>query len=330
MYNVIDFYDNFTLKNNINIYYNLFDKVNYFIFYYKNYYVNFINIFKQRYIDNIKILQNPLHYERLLNNKIIILKNPYRYYICNNNLEDCNNNIKIFIKLFYKFNNNNLELHIYSNNNNLIINELIEHIYIHKNYTLIDIIEEQKKATYNLNIFISNYIDTYNLINCINYDCIPITSELFININDIYNIIINDNFINNYKNKLKNINTVSWMIKSLDILKLINNYYSYSDFIMYNNKIFTNTLKYIKEPNTILTKWKLPYEGQKLSVVMIEPREHENLKGVLYQMANIYGNTDVSLYIFHGNKNSNFVYNIINNWNNVILLNLQIDNLTNN
>ena len=327
---IIDFYDNFTLKNNINIYYNLFDKVNYFIFYYKNYYVNFINIFKQRYIDNIKILQNPLHYERLLNNKIIILKNPYRYYICNNNLEDCNNNIKIFIKLFYKFNNNNLELHIYSNNNNLIINELIEHIYIHKNYTLIDIIEEQKKATYNLNIFISNYIDTYNLINCINYDCIPITSELFININDIYNIIINDNFINNYKNKLKNINTVSWMIKSLDILKLINNYYSYSDFIMYNNKIFTNTLKYIKEPNTILTKWKLPYEGQKLSVVMIEPREHENLKGVLYQMANIYGNTDVSLYIFHGNKNSNFVYNIINNWNNVILLNLQIDNLTNN
>jgi hypothetical protein len=37
---IIDFYNNFVLKNNINTYYNLFDKVNYFIFYYKDYYEN--------------------------------------------------------------------------------------------------------------------------------------------------------------------------------------------------------------------------------------------------------------------------------------------------
>jgi hypothetical protein len=299
---IIDFYNNFTLKNNINIYYNLFDKVNYFIFYYENYYINFINLFNERYKNNVLILQNPLHYERLLNNNnnLSIIKNPHRYYIYNDNLEDCINNLNIFKNL----NNDKLELHIYYKNTDLIINDS-NNIYIHNNFNLIDIIEEQKIATYNINLYISDYIDKYNLINCINFNCIPIT-------------------LDNYKN----INTISWLIKSLDILKLINNNYLYCDYVKYNNKIFTNTLNHIIEPDNIYKQWKLPYEGQKLSLVIIEPREHENLKGVLYQMAKIYGNTDVSLYILHGNKNSNFIYNIINNWNGVLLLNLEIDNLT--
>lgn len=323
---IIDFYNNFVLKNNINTYYNLFDKVNYFIFYYKDYYENFIKIFSKRYTDNVFILQNPLHYERLFNNNnIAIIKNPYRYYIYNNNLEDCINNLKIFIDLFKKLNNNKLELHIYYKNKDLIINELNDYIHIHNNFNLIDIIEEQKIATYNINIFISNYIDTYNLINCIHYDCIPLIVELINNNNnyELLDIITNNILINNYKNKLKNIKSISWLTKTLDILKLINNFN-----LIDNNKIFTNTLNHIIEPDDKYKKWKLPYNGQKLSVVIIEPRIHENLKGVLHQMAKIYGNTNVSLYIFHGNKNTKFIYNIINKWNNVLLLNLEIDNLT--
>jgi hypothetical protein len=32
--------------------------------------------------------------------------------------------------------------------------------------------------------------------------------------------------------------------------------------------------------------WKVPFKGQKLALVLIEPRNHSNLKGVLYNAAN--------------------------------------------
>jgi hypothetical protein len=341
---IIDFYNKFTLKYNINIYFNLFDKVNYFLFYYKKYYNDFINIIQTRYTDNIIILYNSLHYERLLiKNDLLNIKNPYRYYIYNDNLdlEDCINNFKLFIELFNKFkllNNINLELHIYNKNiQSFIIDgyNLNNYIYIHNNYDISDIIKEQQLSTFYLHIFASNYIDTYNLISCINFDCIPIIQELIIYenidilVNYIYYIVTNENYLNNYKQELQNINkNISWLSKSLDILNLIYNNYSFNELKIYNDNIFTNTLKYIKEPYQINKQWKIPYNGQKLSVVIIEPREHINLKGVLYQMAHIYGNTDVSLYIFHGNKNINFINNIINNWNNVLLINMKIDNLS--
>ena len=380
---IIDLYNNFKFKNSITTYFNLFDKVNNFIFYNIKYFNNFIKLIDNRY-NNIKIIYNPLHYERLFNNNLINYKNPDRYYIYNNNLLDCLNNLKLFVNLYKLLNNINIELHIY--NNEIVLDKNNNnYIHIHNNFNIQDIINEQQKSSFHFNIYYSDYIDTYNLINCINFDCIPInqdtlnnynnnneilnnSNEIFDNnneilnnnneifdnnneifdnnneifdnnneildnkqnkiINKIYNIIINKNYLNNYKIRLLNTyKTISWLTKSLDILNLININYSYYDLKIYNDKIFTKTLNHIKEPEEKLKIWATPYNGQKLSVVIIEPRKHENLKGVIYQMANIYGNSDVSLYIFHGTNNYNYLNNIFNSWTNILFINLNIDNL---
>jgi hypothetical protein len=66
----------------------------------------------------------------------------------------------------------------------------------------------------------------------------------------------------------------------------------------------------------------------KYTAIIVEPRKHELLPYVLYNMARIYGGTDVSLYIFHGNKNIDYINSIIKDWSNVQLVNLNVDNLT--
>jgi hypothetical protein len=66
-----------------------------------------------------------------------------------------------------------------------------------------------------------------------------------------------------------------------------------------------------------------------LSVVIVEPREHPWLRGVLYNMAHVYGGrTDVSLYIVHGSLNEGFVKDITRGWQNVVYINQGYANLT--
>ena len=91
---------------------------------------------------------------------------------------------------------------------------------------------------------------------------------------------------------------------------------------------YNDLVKEIKPPKDSQKVWAEPFESQLLSVAIVEPREHELLPYVLYNMAHIYGGTDVSLYIFHGNKNIEYLNEIVKDWKNVQLVNLNVDNLT--
>jgi hypothetical protein len=55
----------------------------------------------------------------------------------------------------------------------------------------------------------------------------------------------------------------------------------------------------------------------RLGVCLIEFRKHNYMKSVLYNMCNIYGGTDTTLYIIHGTENELFVKDIIKDWSNV-------------
>jgi hypothetical protein len=96
----------------------------------------------------------------------------------------------------------------------------------------------------------------------------------------------------------------------------------------FSNDYYTETVKRIKISNDLQKIWSLPHKDQKLCVAIVEPRIHELLPYVLYNMANIYGGEDVSLYIFHGTKNEEYVKDIIRGWKNVQLINLNVENLT--
>ena len=67
---------------------------------------------------------------------------------------------------------------------------------------------------------------------------------------------------------------------------------------------------------------------EKLTCVIVEPRKHENLRGSLYNMANIYANTDAGLVIHHSEENKDFLLDIINTWENVKLVCLTNNDLT--
>ena len=79
----------------------------------------------------------------------------------------------------------------------------------------------------------------------------------------------------------------------------------------------------------------------KLTCCIVEPRMMEELRGVLYNIAKIYGQqtqteeqgqeqnqTDIGLTIFHGTNNEAFVKGIVKKWKNVVLYNLNEENLT--
>lgn len=74
--------------------------------------------------------------------------------------------------------------------------------------------------------------------------------------------------------------------------------------------------------------WKVKDAAKRLSVAIVEPRSHRWLKGVLHNMAHIYGGTDVALFIFHGTDNLPLIQNIIAGWQNVNLIPLNVANLT--
>jgi hypothetical protein len=71
-----------------------------------------------------------------------------------------------------------------------------------------------------------------------------------------------------------------------------------------------------------------PPNGNKLGICLIEFRKHEWIRYVLYQIANIYGNTDTSLYIVHGTKNAAFVREIVKDWKHVQFIGYPYENIT--
>jgi hypothetical protein len=91
-------------------------------------------------------------------------------------------------------------------------------------------------------------------------------------------------------------------------------------------QLWNDVLSTIKAPSLNQCKW-AEIEGQ-LAVIIVEPRSHEWLRAVLYNMAHVYGGTNVSLHIFHGTTNDNFVKDICNNWHGVKYHNLAVNNMT--
>lgn len=69
-------------------------------------------------------------------------------------------------------------------------------------------------------------------------------------------------------------------------------------------------------------------EKCKLSICIVEPRKHENLEPVLWQIGNIYPSNEVALYVFHGTENENFIKDICTFCDKVIFKNLNTSNLT--
>jgi hypothetical protein len=89
--------------------------------------------------------------------------------------------------------------------------------------------------------------------------------------------------------------------------------------------IYETLLFQIPKPTEPTTTWSVsPY---KLGVCIIEFRSHEYLKKVLHNMCNIYGGTDVVLYIVHGFNNEQFVKDIVSDWKNVRFVKLPYENI---
>ena len=65
-----------------------------------------------------------------------------------------------------------------------------------------------------------------------------------------------------------------------------------------------------------------------LTCVIVEPRNHPNLRGALYNMANVYANMNVGLTIYHSKNNIGMIKEITNGWTGVELHCLSKDNLT--
>lgn len=93
-----------------------------------------------------------------------------------------------------------------------------------------------------------------------------------------------------------------------------------------NESIYESYLSKIKSPSQHQTIWKIP-DGNKLGICFIEFREKEFLTHILNQVANLYGGTDVSLYIIHGTKNKSFFENIMKDWENVQYIEYPYDNI---
>jgi hypothetical protein len=95
----------------------------------------------------------------------------------------------------------------------------------------------------------------------------------------------------------------------------------------YNRNVWESVLFQIKPPCPEKQVWSL-LECPRLTVVIVEPRSHEWLQPVLYNMAHVYGGrNDVALHIFHGKENEAFVKTICTSWKNVKYTNLHVNNL---
>lgn len=96
--------------------------------------------------------------------------------------------------------------------------------------------------------------------------------------------------------------------------------------ILESKKLWDQAMLKIIQPPSEKTIWAKP-SNTRLSVVMIEPRCHKDLKPVLWNMAHVYGGTDTVLYIFHGTKNIDYLKDITGEWINVEYVNMDVENL---
>ena len=74
--------------------------------------------------------------------------------------------------------------------------------------------------------------------------------------------------------------------------------------------LYGSHLTKVKKPESTKCVFAEPNDN-KLGICLIEFRKLDWLKYILYQIAHLYGNTDVSLYIVHGSKNGNYFKNIL-------------------
>lgn len=94
-----------------------------------------------------------------------------------------------------------------------------------------------------------------------------------------------------------------------------------------NKAVWQTALDAIPEPSLKNLKF-AKLEDAKLAVVMIEFREHDWLKPVLFNACNIYGGReDVALVIVCGIKNNEFVKNIVDSWGDVRVVVLPYENI---
>jgi hypothetical protein len=82
------------------------------------------------------------------------------------------------------------------------------------------------------------------------------------------------------------------------------------------------------EPSAQQRVWATSEDKPSLALAIVEMRQHPWLQGVLHNAAHMYGGRrDVSLHIWHGTDNNNFVKHLIEGWQNVNLHDLGIAGL---
>lgn len=93
-----------------------------------------------------------------------------------------------------------------------------------------------------------------------------------------------------------------------------------------NTAFYEIHLRNVKSPEKKHTVFQVPNKNR-LGVCLIEFRKLEWIKYVLFQVANVYGNTDTSLYIVHGTSNGEYVKNMLKDWTNVQFIEYPYDNV---
>jgi hypothetical protein len=93
-----------------------------------------------------------------------------------------------------------------------------------------------------------------------------------------------------------------------------------------NTPIWDQVLQSIRPPPPEKTVFS---NDAKLRLVIVEPRNHPWLQGVLRNVAHVYGgSSDVGLTIFHGTENETYIRQITDGWKGIEWVNLGKPNLT--
>jgi hypothetical protein len=89
----------------------------------------------------------------------------------------------------------------------------------------------------------------------------------------------------------------------------------------YDKKIlFQNVIKSIKKPASSKTVFRSPFTGQRLSIALLCPVYDSHIRYTLWNIAHVYGASDVSLYIFHSPSIHGYIQGFIKDWKNVQMI----------
>jgi hypothetical protein len=93
-------------------------------------------------------------------------------------------------------------------------------------------------------------------------------------------------------------------------------------------EIFERVLRSVKAPASPVVWKKTGNERVHLCCAIVEPRRLDLFRHSVWNMAHVYGNRDdVSLFVFHGTDNEQYVRDAIEGWENVELVNLNVQQL---